>query len=419
MTNKPVEPRDTLPFIPFGPPDIGEDEVAAAAEAIRSGWLTTGPAAAAFEAEFSAMLTRDLTAGKSTPGSAVDAKVEPLFAVAVNSATAGMHLALEALGLGSGDEVLVPTWTFTATAEVVRYVGATPVLVDVTPDTLCIDLEAAQELVTERTRAVMPVHFAGIPVSREPLARFADRNGLAVVEDAAHCFPAVSSGLNVGVGASEAVVFSFYATKTMTTGEGGMLVTADPQVAARAKRMRLHGISKDAFDRYAESGMVKGPAWMYEVVAPGFKYNLTDPAAAIGRVQLRRAVAMRERRARIAARYDAAFADLPVRLPAHAGPHDVHAWHLYVLRLNDEAPLGRDAFIEALTDKERIGASVHFIPLHRHPVWRDSVAPLPSAFPAAEDAFSRCVSLPLFSAMTDAQVARVIASVRTLLGARA
>lgn len=408
-----------MPFIPFGPPDIGEEEVQAAAEAIRSGWLTTGPGAAAFETEFAEFLARDLTVGTPVSESAADGNPAPPFAVAVNSATAGMHLALEALGVGPGDEVLVPTWTFTATAEVVRYVGATPVLVDVEPDTLCIDLEAAERLVTGATRAIIPVHFAGVPVPRAPLAAFARRHGLAVVEDSAHCFPAVSSGVSVGLGESEAVVFSFYATKTMTTGEGGMLVTTDAELAARARRMRLHGISKDAFDRYAESGMSRGPAWMYEVVAPGFKYNLTDPAAAIGRVQLRRAVAMRERRARIAARYDEAFADLPLQLPAHAGEADVHAWHLYVIRLEDAAPLGRDAFIEALTGEERIGASVHFIPLHRHPVWRDSVAPDPAAFPVAEDAFARCVSLPIFSAMTDAQVARVIASVRALLGAAA
>lgn len=179
--------------------------------------------------------------------------------------------------------------------------------------------------------------------------------------------------------------------------------------------MRLHGISKDAFDRYAESGMRQGPAWMYEVVAPGFKYNLTDPAAAIGRVQLAKAVRMRQRREAIRARYDEAFADLPVTLPAHGGPDDVPAWHLYVIRLHDDAPLGRDEFIETMTGREKVGCSVHFIPLHRHPVWRDSVAPNSAAFPVAEDSFSRCVSLPIFSGMSEEQVERVIASVRALL----
>ncbi|MDO5698396.1 MAG: DegT/DnrJ/EryC1/StrS family aminotransferase [Dermatophilus congolensis] len=428
-----VDTRDDLPFIPFGPPDIGDEEIDAAAAAMRSGWLTTGPNAAAFETEFAEALAGDLrrTTGGPAEGDASRAphdhaaagdNLAVLHAVALNSATAGLHLALEALGIGPGDEVLVPTWTFTATAEVVRYVGATPVLVDVDAATFNIDFGAAETAVTSRTRAVMPVHFGGLPVDRAALAEFASRHGLAVVEDAAHCFPAVSSGVSVGCGASDAVVFSFYATKTMTTGEGGMLVTANPQVAARARTMRLHGISRDVFDRYSEGAMRRGPSWMYEVVAPGFKYNLTDPAAAMGRVQLRRAVAMRDRRAAVARRYDEAFADLPLRLPAHAGPDDVHAWHLYVVRLLDEAPLRRDEFIDRLGREQRVGSSVHFIPLHRHPAWRDTVAPefgdhgWAARFPVAEDAFSRCVSLPIFSAMTDEQVERVIAAVRALVG---
>ena len=438
-----VATPDGLPFIPFGPPDIGEEEIEAATAAMRSGWLTTGPNAAAFEKEFAAALAGDLrvtTAGPTGSGSdvsgsdssgdsgsdsgsgtAAEAKPE-LHAVALNSATAGLHLALEALGIGPGDEVIVPTWTFTATAEVVSYLGATPVLVDVLPDSLNIDLSAAEAAVTPRTRAVMPVHFAGLPVERASLAAFASRHSLAVVEDAAHSFPVVSSGVSVGAGASDAVVFSFYATKTMTTGEGGMLVTPRVDLAARARTMRLHGISRDVFDRYSEGAMRRGPSWMYEVVAPGFKYNLTDPAAAMGRVQLRRAVAMRDRRAAVARRYDEAFADLPLRRPAHAGPDDVHAWHLYVVRLLDEAPLGRDEFIDRLGREQRVGSSVHFIPLHRHPAWRDTVAPQAewaARFPVAEDSFSRCVSLPIFSAMTDQQVERVIAAVRTLVGAPA
>ena len=425
-----VDTPDALPFVPFGPPDIGDDEIEAATRAMRSGWLTTGPDAAAFESEFAAALAGDLRVttagpGESTapaeggPASAADENRGAPLAVALNSATAGLHLALEALGVGPGDEVIVPTWTFTATAEVVRYVGATPVLVDIDEAGLDIDLAAAEAAITPRTRAVMPVHFGGLPVDRAALAGFASRHGLHVVEDAAHCFPAVSSGVSVGCGASDAVVFSFYATKTMTTGEGGMLVTHDPGIAARARTMRLHGINRDVFDRYSEGAMRRGPSWLYEVVAPGFKYNLTDPAAAMGRVQLRRAVAMRERRAAVARRYDEAFADLPLRLPAHAGPDDVHAWHLYVVRLLDEAPLGRDEFIDRLGREQRVGSSVHFIPLHRHPAWRDPGVPeaeWAARFPVAEDSFSRCVSLPIFSAMTDEQVERVVTAVRTLLG---
>lgn len=421
---------DGLPFIPFGPPDIGEEEIEAATSAMRSGWLTTGPNAAAFESEFAAALAGDLrgATGDAGEGGALGAqsaasdageKLDAPIAVALNSATAGLHLALEALGIGPGDEVIVPTWTFTATAEVVSYVGATPVLVDVDSATFNIDLAAAEAAVTPRTRAVMPVHFGGLPVDRAALAAFAARHDLAVVEDAAHCFPAVSSGVSVGCGASDAVVFSFYATKTMTTGEGGMLVTHRPELAARARTMRLHGISRDVFDRYSEAAMRQGPSWMYEVVAPGFKYNLTDPAAAMGRVQLRRAVAMRERRATVARRYDEAFADLPLRLPAHAGAADVHAWHLYVVRLRDDAPLKRDEFIDRLGREQRVGSSVHFIPLHRHPAWRDTGAPeaeWAARFPVAEDSFSRCVSLPIFSAMTDEQVERVVEAVRALAG---
>ncbi|WP_208302152.1 DegT/DnrJ/EryC1/StrS family aminotransferase [Dermatophilus congolensis] len=418
MNTSSPDSRKLLPFIPFGPPDIGEEEVRAAAEAIRSGWLTTGPAAAAFETEFAAALAGNLTT--TTPGTPAPPTASPppdIHAVAVNSATAGLHLALVALGIGPGDEVIVPTWTFTSTAEVVRYVGATPVLVDVLPTTLNIDLHAAAAAITPHTRAIMPVHFAGLPIARTHLAEFAREHNLAVIEDAAHAFPAVSENINVGLGASEAVVFSFYATKTMTTGEGGMLLTTNPDLANHARMMRLHGISRDAFSRYTESGMSAGPAWKYEVLAPGFKYNLTDPAAAIGRVQLTKAIRMRTRREEIAHAYDEAFADLPLQLPPHAPSGDIHARHIYAPHLLDTAPIQRDTLIDKLTNHYRIGASVHFIPLHRHPVWRDTIAPDPTAFPVAEDAFSRCFSLPIFSAMTDEQIDRVITAVRQLCGA--
>ncbi|GAA2096356.1 O-antigen biosynthesis aminotransferase WlbF [Microlunatus panaciterrae] len=380
-------------FLPFALPDIGKEEIEAAADAMRSGWLTTGPRAAAFEREFAEFLG------------------EGVHAVALNSATAGLHLALEAVGIGPGDEVLVPTWTFTSTAEVVRYLGADPVMVDVDPVTLNLDLEAAAAAVTPRTRAVMPVHFAGLAVDRSGLEKLARNCGLIVVEDAAHSFPTVSAGSLVGAGASEAVVFSFYATKTMTTGEGGMVVTSDPDVAKRIRTMRLHGISRDVFDRYRSTV----PSWQYEVVAPGFKYNLTDPAAAMGRVQLGRAHEMRDRRGAIAAVYDEAFADLPLELPAHADPGDVHAWHLYVTRLTADAAVGRDAFIEEMA-RAGVGCSVHFIPLHKHPYWRDRYALTDEQFPVASAQFERVASLPIFSSMSDAQVDRVVRAVRRVLG---
>ncbi|WP_420174349.1 DegT/DnrJ/EryC1/StrS family aminotransferase [Luteococcus sp. OSA5] len=380
--------------IPFAVPDIGEEEIQAVTDALRSGWLTTGQNAAAFEKEFSAEL--------GDPS---------VHSIAVNSATAGLHLALDALGVQPGDEVIVPDWTFTSTAEVVRYCGATPVIVDVDPVTLNIDLEAAQRAVTERTKVIMPVHFAGLAVDLNAVAAFAERNGLRVVEDAAHAHPTTCNGVRVGLGSSDCIVFSFYATKTMTTGEGGMVVTRDEALAKRMRTMRLHGISRDVFDRYTSDK----PSWQYEVVAPGFKYNLTDTAAAMGRVQLKRAGQMRDARASIAARYLEAFADLPVQLPVDAAEGSSHSWHLFVLRLADEAPIGRNEFIEKMSALGVL-CSVHFIPLHLHPYWRDSGDLQESDFPVAADAFRRAVSLPIFSAMTDAQVDRVIAAVRELLG---
>lgn len=382
-------------FIPFAVPDITEVEITAVVDAMRSGWLTTGPVTAAFEKEFASFLG------------------EGLHAVAVNSATAGLHLAVEALGIGPGDEVLVPTWTFTSTAEVVRYVGATPVLVDVDPETLNIDFDAAQAAVTSHTKAIMPVHFAGLPVPRGGLTRFARAHGLAVVEDAAHAFPARDEGRLIGDGDSDAVVFSFYATKTMTTGEGGMLVTRRPEIARRARTMRLHGISRDVFDRYTSTK----PSWYYEVIAPGYKYNLKDTASAMGRVQLGRATEMAAARERIAQRYNHGLAGLPLKLPAGPRERGGHSWHIYAIRLLDDAPVSRDEFIQQMA-AAGVGTSVHFIPLHLHPYWRDTLRLRPDDFPVATDAYTRVVSLPIFSAMTDEQVDRVIDAVHRVLGAR-
>ncbi len=391
-------------FIPFALPDIGEAEIEAVVATMRSGWLTTGPNAAALEREFVEALAPTRHVREAT-----------VQGVAVNSATAGLHLVLEALGIGPGDEVIVPTWTFTATAEVVRYLGATPVLVDVHPDTLNIDLDRAAEAVTPRTKAVMPVHFAGLPVARAELAEFASAYGLRVVEDAAHSHPVDSEGMPVGLGASDAVVFSFYATKTMTSGEGGMIVSADSDLVTRMRTMRLHGISRDVFSRYTSTA----PSWHYEVVAPGFKYNLTDVAAAMARVQLTRSVAMRERRSAIAARYDDVLAGLPVRLPSRpAHPQTHHAWHLYVLRLTEDASMGRDEFIQRMSDAG-VGTSVHFIPLHHHPYWRDLRGPDAAPLPVADAQFQCAVSIPIFSSMSDQQVERVGETVRAVLEGRA
>ena len=381
------------PFLPFALPEIGEEEIAEVVDTLRSGWVTTGPKAQRFEQDFAAFL--------GDPS---------LQAIAVNSATAGLHLALEALGIGPGDEVITTTHTFTATAEVVRYLGADVVLVDIDPATLNIDPARVEAAITPRTKAIIPVHYAGLAADMDAILTLARRHGLKVVEDAAHALPTTCGGALVGTLASDATVFSFYANKTITTGEGGMVVTRDPELAKRVKVMRLHGISRDAFDRFT----AKTPSWHYEIVAPGYKYNLTDIAAALGIHQLQRARGFQQRRATIAQRYRAAFADLPVQLPPEPGPGQLHAWHLYVLRLGDDAPLARDAFIERLFELG-IGVSVHYIPLHLHPYWRERYGLDAAQFPHSQHAYERMLSLPLYTKMSEADIERVIAAVRQLL----
>lgn len=381
------------PFLPFAQPEIGDDEIAEVVDTLKSGWVTTGPKARRFETDFIAFLGDD-----------------SLHAVAVNSATAGLHLALEALGIGPGDEVITTTHTFTATAEVVRYLGADVKLVDIDPATLNIDVAAVEEAITARTKAIIPVHYGGLAADMPALLDLAADCGLHVVEDAAHALPTTCGGELVGTLDSDATVFSFYANKTITTGEGGMLVTHDAALAQRARTMRLHGMNRDAFDRFT----AKVPSWYYEVVAPGFKYNLTDIAAALGIHQLKKAQAFQQRRASIAAQYDAAFAGLPLLTPPQAPAGDMHAWHLYVLRLADDAGVARDRFIERLFDAG-VGCSVHYIPLHLHPYWRDRYALTPGMFPHSQRAYERMVSLPIYTRMSDADVARVVAAVRAAL----
>jgi dTDP-4-amino-4,6-dideoxygalactose transaminase len=379
------------PFLSFAAPDIGEEEIAEVVDSLRSGWVTTGPKTRRFEQEFGAFLGGDVEA------------------VAVNSATAGLHLALEALGVGPGDEVITTTHTFTATAEVIRYLGATPVFVDVRLDTLCIDPDAVRAALSSRTKVIMPVHYAGIAAEMSELDAIAREFGVSIVEDAAHAFPATYKGRLVGTLNSQITVFSFYANKTMTTGEGGMLVTRDPALAARARTMRLHGISRDAFDRFT----AKVPSWYYEVVAPGFKYNLTDIAASLGIHQLRKAEMFRNRREQIARRYSEEFRGLPLQLPADAQVGDLHSWHLYVVRLG-ECIVTRDEFIDRLY-KFGVGCSVHYIPLHLQPYWRDSLGLRAEMFPVSQRAYERMVSLPIYSKMSDEDIQFVIDGVRAAL----
>ncbi len=378
--------------VPFFRPSIGEAEVSAVVESLRSGWLTTGPQTAAFQAEFGDLMGGDV------------------HAIAVNSATAALHLGLEALGVGPGDEVIVPTMTFTATAEVIRYLGATPVFVDMNPATICIDVETVATAITTRTKVLMPVHFAGRACDMTALRALADAHDLCILDDAAHALPTRHANTLIGAsaGGADVTAFSFYANKTMTTGEGGMLVTASDVIADRARKMRLHGIDRNVFDRFTN---IKA-SWAYDVVEAGYKYNLTDLAAAIGRVQLSRIDEFQAARAAIAARYDAAFADLPLILPPHAAGGDTHSWHLYIIQIADDAHLTRNAFITALQEAG-VATSVHYRPLHQMTYWKPMAEG--RAFPAADAYFARCVSLPMFMAMTEAEQDRVIEVVREAL----
>jgi len=376
--------------VPFFRPSISEDEITAVTECLRSGWLTTGPKTAAFEMAFSEFL-----------GGGVES-------VAVNSATAALHLGLEALGVGPGDEVIVPTLTFTATAEVVRYLGAHPVLIDINAATLCLDPKCVEEAVTPRTKVIMPVHFAGRMCDMTALRTIADKYNLRILEDAAHALPAHHQGLNVGKCGADVTAFSFYANKTMTTGEGGMLVTSDATIAARARTMRLHGIDRDVFNRFTDPRS----SWAYDVVAPGFKYNMTDIASSLGLVQLARAQEFCRVRSARRERYDEAFANLPLILPPGPAEGDSHSWHLYIVRLTERAPVNRDKFILELK-KQGIGVSVHYCPLHQMTVWKPFSGK--RDFPQADRVFDHCVSLPLFMDMTDTEQDRVIDVVRQIL----
>lgn len=379
-------------FLPFALPDIGEEEISEVVTALRSGWVTTGPKTKQFEADFSAYLGGGLES------------------ISVNSATAGLHLALEACGIKEGDEVITTPYTFTATAEVIRYLGAHPVFVDINPDTFNIDVTKIEQKITKKTKAIMPVHFAGLSCEMDEIIAIAKKHNLKVIEDAAHSLPTYYRKKLIGTLDSDVTVFSFYATKTITTGEGGMVVTRNPEIAARCKTMRLHGINRDAFDRYTSTK----PSWHYEVVAPGFKYNLTDIASSIGIHQLKKANKFQEIRQNMAMKYMEAFKDLPLIMPPSAQPGDLHAWHLFVMRLGDDVKISRDDFIKEMT-AQGIGCSVHFIPLHLQPYWKETYKLSPEDFPNALKNFNRAVSLPLYTKMTAEDQDRVIATVKKVL----
>jgi len=391
-----VTDPDTRPYLPFARPSITEREKQAVLDVLDSGWLTTGPRTKLFEERFAAT-------------------VGTRHAIALNSATAALHLALETLGVGPDDEVIVPTWTFAASGEVVTYRGARPVLVDVDARTLNATPEAILAAVTPRTRAVIAVHIAGLPVEIERLVGLLEPRGIAVVEDAAHAFPSRIGGTTGRYAGTfgRAGAFSFYATKTITTGEGGMLVTDDDAIAERARIMSLHGISRDAWNRYAANG-----SWYYEIEDAGYKYNMTDIAAALGLVQLERAEELLGARREIAAAYSDAFlasaaADL-IELPEDADDGS-HAWHLYIVRLAlDRLTLDRAAVIAALRD-DGIGSSVHFIPLHLHPYYRRRWGTRPEDHPVATREYERVISLPIWPGMGESDIRRVVDSLASIL----
>jgi dTDP-4-amino-4,6-dideoxygalactose transaminase len=376
-------------FIPFHKPAIGEDEIRSVVETLRSGWLTTGFKVKRFEEDFAKY---------------VGAK----HAVAVNSGTAALHLALDAIGIREGDEVIVPTMTFTATAEVVLYFKAKPVLVDCQRDTFNLDPSRIEAAITSKTKAIIPVHMAGQPCDMDEILNIAGKHDLRVIEDAAHALPAGYRGHTIGT-IGDITCFSFYATKTITTGEGGMATTNNSEWAQRMRMMSLHGISHDPWKRYTKEG-----SWYYEVLYPGFKYNLTDIAAAIGIEQLKKCDEFRHARQSIAMIYQKAFAEVEeVQVPLCR--KDVqHAWHLFVIQLElERLRINRAQFIEALQGKQ-IGTSVHFIPLHLHPYYRDKFGYEPGDFPNASTVFERIVSLPIYPKMTEADIERVIGAVKSI-----
>jgi dTDP-4-amino-4,6-dideoxygalactose transaminase len=375
-------------FLSFSLPLVGPEEIAEVVDALRSGWLTSGPKTRQFEQEF-----RDYVAA---PG-----------ALALNSCTAGLHVALKALNIGPGDEVITTPLTFAASVNVIEHVGATPVLVDVEPDTLNIDPRKVQQAVTSATKAVIAVHYAGHPVELDALRTIAQTHGLHLIEDAAHAVGAEYRGQLIGSG-ENLTAFSFYATKNLTTGEGGML-TGRQDLLDRCRVLSLHGMNREAWSRYSAGGK-----WAYDIVEPGFKYNMTDIQSALGLQQLRRFSAMQERRHQIVQQYQSAFGSDPAFRTPVTRPHVKNAHHLYVLRLTGvEMSIGRDQFIEEMTARN-IGTSVHFIPIHMHSYYRNKYGYVPDSFPVAHAAFRQMLSLPLSPSMSDQDVHDVIAAVRDI-----
>lgn len=379
-------PASTDISVPFHRACVGEEEVKAVAEVIRSGWITMGPKTFEFEKQFASYIGAE-------------------HAIAVSTGTAALHLSLEAAGVQAGDEVLIPTTTFTATGEAVTYVGARPVLVDIDPMTMNMDLTDAASRITPKTKAIIPVHLGGQPCDMRGIQDLADKHQLRVIEDAAHALPSEYNGKRIGQ-VSEFTCFSFYATKTLTTGEGGMITTSSATAADRIRLMRLHGIERDAWKRYRSDG-----SWFYEVLEAGFKYNLTDLQSAIGLAQLSKCDAMARERQTIAKRYTAAFSRFEELVPPVIRSGRSTSWHLYILRIKlNQMNTDRDRFIRTLQQRG-VSSSVHFIPLHLQPYYQRAYGYKPGDFPHAESEYRACLSLPIFPGMTEQEIEHVIRAV--------
>jgi dTDP-4-amino-4,6-dideoxygalactose transaminase len=371
-------------FIVFGSPIIGPEEIEAVTETLRTCWLGTGPRTKEFEAKIA-----EYTGAK--------------FAIAVSSCTAALHLSLAALDIGPGDEVITTPMTFAATANSVVHTGATPVFVDCERASLNIDPRGIEAAITPRTKAILPVHFAGRAVAMDEILAIANKHGIAVIEDAAHALETRYKGRRIGETGGSTSCLSFYVTKNITTVEGGMVLTNDEALAKKVRVLSLHGLSADAWSRYGE-----GAPKHYEVVVPGYKYNLTDMASSLGLVQLRKVEPWLLRRDEVWARYDAAFADLPLITPAPVEPETRHARHLYTPLVTDDAPVERDGF----------GSGIHYAALHRHPYYKNRFGYTDEQFPSASFIGSRTFSLPFSPKLTDAEVDRIIAAVRQVAGVK-
>jgi len=385
MQNKKI--RDE--FLPFHRPEIGEEEICEVIDTLKTGWITTGPKVKLFEEKF-----RDFVGSQ--------------YAIAVNSCTAGLHLALVAAGISHGDEVITTPYTFAATSEVIIQVGAKPVFVDIETDSFNIDPEEIKKAITPYTKAIIPVHFAGQPCRMEEIMEIAHENNLIIIEDAAHALAAEYNGKRIG-NIGDITVFSFYATKNITTGEGGMVTTNDPQLAEKIRILSLHGLSRDAWKRY----LVKG-SWYYEIIESGYKYNMPDIQAAIGLHQLNKIEHFQSIREKYVQMYNDGFKDVPEIITPFQAKNSKHAWHLYVIQINcDLLSITRNEFIQELSDNN-IATSVHFIPLHLHPFYRKHYT-FNDGFPNAEYVYKRVISLPLYPAMNLKDVQDVISITRRII----